>query len=91
MKRLSFWDSRANYAGDFAGARAAYQTVLRIVPLSEVYNNLRGGRNRERIHPAALENFRKALEGDTRDTAYQFNVAYYALWKNGDFPRRCDF
>lgn len=32
----------------------------------------------------ALENFRKALEGDPGDPAYQFNVGY-ALWKRGNF------
>jgi tetratricopeptide (TPR) repeat protein len=72
------------YAGDFAGAKAAYQSVLRIVPLSEVYNNLGAAESRANS-PEALDNFRKALEGDTRDPAYQFNVAY-ALWKSGDYP-----
>jgi tetratricopeptide (TPR) repeat protein len=72
------------YAGDFAGARAAYQSVLRIVPLSEVYNNLGAAESRANS-PQALEDFRKALEGDTRDSAYQFNVGY-ALWKNGEYP-----
>ncbi len=71
------------YAGDFAGAQAAYQSVLRIVPLSEVFNNLGAAESRANS-PEALDNFRKALEGDTRDPAYQFNVAY-ALWKKGDY------
>jgi len=71
------------YAGDFAGAQAAYQSVLRIVPLSEVYNNLGAAESRANS-PEALENFRKALEGDTRDPAYQFNVGY-TLWKKGDY------
>ncbi len=71
------------YAGDFAGAQTAYQSVLRIVPLSEVYNNLGAAESRAQS-PEALGNFRKALEGDTRDPAYQFNVGY-ALWKKGDY------
>ena len=71
------------YAGDFAGAREAYQSVLRIVPLSEVYNNLGAAESRA-DSPEALGNFRKAMEGDTRDPAYQFNVGY-ALWKKGDY------
>jgi TolA-binding protein/TolB-like protein len=71
------------YAGDFAGAQTAYQSVLRIVPLSEVYNNLGAAESRAEL-PEALGNFRKALEGDTRDPAYQFNVGY-ALWKKGDY------
>jgi tetratricopeptide (TPR) repeat protein len=71
------------YAGDFAGAQAAYQSVLRIVPLRELYNNL-GAAKSLAESPEALGTFRKALEGDTRDPAYQFNVGY-ALWKNGDY------
>jgi tetratricopeptide (TPR) repeat protein len=71
------------YAGDFAGAQTAYQSVLRIVPLSEVYNNLGAAESRT-DSPGALGNFQKALEGDTRDPAYQFNVGY-ALWKKGDY------
>ena len=35
---------------------------------------------------AALENFRKALEGDDTDPDYHFNVGY-ALWKQGDYTR----
>lgn len=71
------------YSGDFAGARNAFQVVSRVVPLSEVYNNL--GAAESRANSAdALENFRKALEGDPSDPAYQFNVGY-ALWKDGNF------
>jgi tetratricopeptide (TPR) repeat protein len=71
------------YIGDFAGAQAAFESVARIVPLNEVYNNL--GAAEFRTNPAdALANFRKALEGDESDPAYRFNVGY-ALWKQGDF------
>jgi tetratricopeptide (TPR) repeat protein len=71
------------YTGDFAGAQAAFESVARIVPLNEVYNNL--GAAEFRInHPDALANFRKALEGDESDPAYRFNVGY-ALWRQGDF------
>lgn len=71
------------YTGDFSGAQAAFQLVARIVPLSEVYNNLGAAESRAGL-PEALENFRKAQEGDTSDPAYQFNVGY-ALWKQGKF------
>ncbi|HYL34548.1 MAG TPA: tetratricopeptide repeat protein [Bryobacteraceae bacterium] len=71
------------YSGDFAGAQTAFQSVASVVPLNEAYNNL--GAAQSRVNQAdALENFRRALEGDPNDPAYQFNVGY-ALWKHGDF------
>jgi Flp pilus assembly protein TadD len=39
--------------------------------------------------PAALESFRKALEGDTADPDYHFNVGY-AQWKAGRFNQAAD-
>ena len=57
--------------------------VARTVPLGEVLNDLGAAESRAN-RPEALENFRKALEGDPSDSTYHFNVGY-ALWKNGDF------
>lgn len=71
------------YTGDFAGARTAFQSVARIVPLSEVYNNLAAAESRANL-PEAMENFRRALEGDASDTSYLFNVGY-VLWKKGNY------
>ena len=71
------------YSGDFAGAQSAFQLVARAVPLNEVYNDLAAAQSRAN-RPDALDNFRKALEGDPSDATYQFNLGY-ALWKNGDF------
>lgn len=71
------------YSGDFSGAQAAFQLVARAVPLSEVFNNLGAAQSRASL-AEALENFRRALEGDPGDAAYQFNVGY-VLWKSGDF------
>ena len=71
------------YTGDFAGAQTAFQLVAGSVPLSEVYNDLGAAQSRAN-RGDALENFRRALEGDPGDLAYQFNVGY-ALWKSGDF------
>jgi tetratricopeptide (TPR) repeat protein len=71
------------YTGDFAEAQAAFESVARVVPLNEVYNNLGAAQSRTNLADA-LENFRKALEGDTGDPAYRFNVGY-ALWRQGDF------
>src|SRR5262249_61637455 len=37
----------------------------------------------------SLESFRKALEGDTSDPDYHFNLGY-ALWKRGQFDSAAD-
>jgi tetratricopeptide (TPR) repeat protein len=71
------------YSGDFSGAQTAFQLVARTVPLSEVLNDLGAAESRANS-PEALENFRKALEGDPSDSTYHFNVGY-TLWKRGDF------
>ncbi len=75
------------HTGDFAGAETAFQMVARVVPLSEVYNNLAAAESRANILPAAVDNFRKALEGDSSDPLYQFNLGY-ALMAGGKFYRR---
>jgi len=71
------------YTGDFAEAQQAFQSVARIVPLSEVYNNLGAAQSRAN-QAESLDNFRKALEGDGSDAVYQFNVGY-ELWKQEKF------
>jgi tetratricopeptide (TPR) repeat protein len=71
------------HLGDYVGAQIAFDSVAQSVPLNEVFNNLGAAQSR-RDRPEALENFRKALEGDSTDPDYHFNVAY-ALWKRGDF------
>jgi len=76
------------YTGDYAGAQAAFERVAGSVPLNEVFNNL-GAAQSKRNLPAALENFRKALEGDQADPDFHFNVGY-ALWKQGDFAAAAD-
>lgn len=68
---------------DFAGAQAAFDVVVQSVPLNEVFNNLGAAQSR-RERPEALENFNKALEGDTADPDYHFNVGL-ALWKRSRF------
>jgi tetratricopeptide (TPR) repeat protein len=72
------------HTGDFAGAEAAFQMVTRVVPLSEVYNDLAAAQSRANLIPGAVDNFRKALEGDSSDPLYQFNLGY-ALWRAGSF------
>ena len=75
-------------SGDFAGAQKAFQTVVMAAPLSEVYNNLGAAESRRNL-PQAIDDFRKALEGDPNDPVYHFNLGY-ALWKKGDFSAAAD-
>jgi tetratricopeptide (TPR) repeat protein len=70
-------------SGDFPGSQKALQSIVTAVPLSEVYNNLAAAESRRNL-PQALDDFRKALEGDSSDPVYHFNLGY-ALWKKGEF------
>lgn len=71
------------HGGDFEGAESAFREVAQSVPLNEVFNNLGAARSR-RNQPSALADLRKALEGDSSDPDYHFNVGY-SLWKHGNF------
>jgi len=76
------------YLGDFQGAQESFQFVAHSVPLNEVLNNLGAAQSRRNL-PEALENFKKALEGDSADPDYQFNVGY-ALFKQGNLQGAAD-
>ncbi|MBV9768212.1 MAG: tetratricopeptide repeat protein [Bryobacterales bacterium] len=78
------------HTGNFTGAEAAFQSVARVVPLSEVYNNLAAAESRANMIPAALDNFRKALEGDSSDPLYRFNFGY-ALWRTGSYAAAAEY
>jgi len=69
---------------DYAGARQAFQVVARAMPLNEVFNNLGAAEERLDNHDAARASFRKALEGDSSDPDYHFNLAY-TEWRAGNF------
>jgi tetratricopeptide (TPR) repeat protein len=71
------------YLREYPAAERSFQVVASSVPLNEVYNNL-GAAQLHRSPAAALDSFRKALEGDSNDPDYQFNVGY-ALWMLNDF------
>jgi len=76
------------HIADYDGAQGALELVSRSLPLNEVFNDLGAALSR-RNRPGALENFRKALEGDPADPDYHFNVGY-VLWKAGDFSAAAD-
>jgi tetratricopeptide (TPR) repeat protein len=72
------------YNGDFAGAEQAFQTVAAEVPLNEVFNNLGAVQDRRNNADGAISNFRKALDGDSADPDYHFNLGY-VLWRTGKY------
>jgi tetratricopeptide (TPR) repeat protein len=69
---------------DFNGAVQCFRTVAASVPLNEVYDDLGAAESRLNQSEEALENFRKALEGDGSDPDYHFNVGY-TLWRAKQF------
>src|SRR5882724_3906903 len=73
------------YTADFAGAEKNLEIVAAAVPLNEVLNDLGAAQLRLRS-PSAVDNFRRALEGDSTDPDYHFNLGY-ALWQRGDFDK----
>ena len=74
--------------GDFPGAEKSFETVAGPFPLNEVLNNLGAAESRLRS-VSALDNFRRAAEGDSADPDYQFNIGY-VLWKSGEFARAAE-
>ncbi len=46
------------------------------MPLNEVFNNLGAAQARRHDTAAAIANFQKALEGDSADPDYHFNLGY---------------
>jgi tetratricopeptide (TPR) repeat protein len=69
---------------NFQGAEDCFKTVASAVPLNEVYDDLGAAQSRRNLPDAALASFRKALEGDTGDPDYHFNVGYL-LWRAKQF------
>lgn len=72
------------HTGDYKTAVKCFETVAAAVPLNEVYNNLGAAQSRTDA-AAAIESFRKALEGDSADPDYHFNLGC-ALWRAARYP-----
>ena len=75
-------------SSDFAGAQKAFSSIAQAIPLSEVYNNL-GASESRRGMAQAVDDFRKALNGDPNDPDYRFNLGY-ALWRQGEFAEAAE-
>lgn len=70
-------------AGNYAASADYFREVSKTAPLNEVYNNLAAAENRLSL-PAAIDDFRRALDRDRNDTDYLFNLCL-ALVKNKYF------
>jgi tetratricopeptide (TPR) repeat protein len=99
LEKVQSWDPHARQGAfllglakfrlkDFRGAEAAFLRVSREVPLSEVLNNLGVAQLRLGM-PEAVENLRRALEGDDKDPTYHFNLGL-ALLLRGAFAEAAD-
>ncbi len=71
------------YESDFDGAIDQLRMVANEISLNEVYNDLGAALSRKN-DPGAMDNFKKALDGDGGDPDYWFNIGY-SLWKQGKF------
>jgi tetratricopeptide (TPR) repeat protein len=70
-------------AADYNSAANYFHEVAKLIPLNEVYNDL--GAAEDRLNqPAALDDFRRALDGDQNDPVYLFNLGA-ALLRNNSF------
>lgn len=69
--------------GDFRSAVTAFREVSQAYPVSEVFNNLAAAENAN-ADGAAVEDFRRALESDPRNSTYLFNLGLLLL-KAGSF------
>jgi tetratricopeptide (TPR) repeat protein len=85
MEAMFFLGLCRYYQGDYDSAIKQFQAVSGGFPLNEVFNNL-GAAEARLDKPEALDNFRKALEGDEADPDYWFNVGLM-LWKQGQFAQ----
>lgn len=72
------------YNGDYAGAEQCFQTVAAGAPLNEVYNDLGAAQARQHKSAAAIASFSKALEGDSADPDYCFNLGF-TEWRAAEY------
>ncbi|MGA8029010.1 MAG: tetratricopeptide repeat protein [Bryobacteraceae bacterium] len=70
-------------SGDYRSAANYFREAATAFPLNEVYNNLGAAEDRLNL-PVAIDDFRRALDGDQNDPTYLFNLGA-ALLKNNYF------
>ncbi|MBI4443768.1 MAG: tetratricopeptide repeat protein [Acidobacteria bacterium] len=69
------------YLEQYERAASAFRVVARRLPIDEVYNNLGIALARQE-RPEALQYFEKAVQNDSSDHDFLFNLGY-AYWKRG--------
>jgi tetratricopeptide (TPR) repeat protein len=71
--------------GDYAAAEHCFALVAEQVPLNEVWNNLGASQGRQKKTEAAAASFSKAIDGDSADPDYRFNLGF-TQWRGGQYP-----
>jgi tetratricopeptide (TPR) repeat protein len=71
----------AYQAGDFNAAVGYFKEVANAMPLHEVYNNLAAAEDQLNL-PPAIDDFRRAVDGDPADPSYLFNLGAALLRRN---------
>ncbi len=69
---------------DYAGAENSFKLVAGTMPLNEVFNDLGAAEARLSQYQDAIASFQKALEGDSADPDYHFNLGY-TEWRAGQY------
>ncbi len=72
------------HMADFQAAAKAFREVAETMPLNEVYNNLGASLAQLKSSDEAIASYQKAIEGDSADPDYRFNLGY-AQWLSGRF------
>jgi len=70
-------------AADYGSSANYFREVAKTFPINEVYNNLAAAEN-QLNQPNAIDDFRRALDGDPNDPVYLFNLGN-ALLRAGRF------
>jgi len=70
------------YLEQYERSASAFRVVARRLPINEVYNNLGIALARQE-RPEALQYFEKAVQNDSNDRDFLFNLGY-AYWKRGN-------
>jgi len=70
--------------GELKGAEECFLLVAAAMPLNEVFNDLGVVQAQRNDNAAAAASFRKALEGDSADPDYHFNLGY-VMWRVGQY------
>ena len=73
------------YTGDYAAAEHCFALVAEQVPLNEVWNNLGAAQARQKKTEAAAASFAKAIDGDSADPDYRFNLGF-TQWRAAQYP-----